>query len=382
MSNSFTSIEQKTVGAFLLDCLQTMLENEKNTLIFWAEFQLDHFEEWKLPTTTQKPLFASSVPIITESRLPTTTSTQSVMELYKGFCYSQPLAYCSNCEPMCTIQTNCLIHGVCHTNILANTPKDPVYWTPLIDVCCGICNFECSITKSHPVFVGPTTSTTTTTTHPIPIPPTPVAMNPIETLSENTTLSTTESSTSTTLSTTTTTTKSSTTSARTSAETSTATSRVISIKSTLMTTTPALMIPNTSGYPENVTQPDLSITVIITTNSTLAEDVLTPDNSLLIYILPSAGVLVLGLIIFVIIYRKKLETRLNSFKSKYLTNSERPSPRVSSSEDGEVDIMDVAITDLWERIKNDDNYNSRHSQPGAFHRAPLAAVLNRDSSDL
>ena len=143
------------------------------------------------------------------------------------------------------------------------------------------------------------------------------------------------------------------------------------------------MIPNTSGYPENVTQPDLSITVIITTNSTLAEDVLTPDNSLLIYILPSAGVLVLGLIIFVIIYRKKLETRLNSFKSKYLTtNSERPSPRVSSSEDGEVDIMDVAITDLWERIKNDDNYNSRHSQPGAFHRAPLAAVLNRDSSDL
>ena len=136
-----------------------MLENEKNTLIFWSEFQFDNFEQWRPPTTTTTstmPIHASGGPIITESTIkvtksPTTTTMPSVMDLYKGFCYSQPLAYCGNCEPMCIIQTNCLKHGVCYANILANTPDDPVYWTPLINVCCGICNFECSITKSHPV---------------------------------------------------------------------------------------------------------------------------------------------------------------------------------------------------------------------------------------
>ena len=154
-----------------------------------------------------------------------------------------------------------------------------------------------------------------------------------------------------------------------------------------MTTTSALTatIPNTSGLSviqENVTQPDLSLTMITTTNQTSTEDVLTSDSSLMIYILPSIGVLLLGLIVLSIIYRKKLKTRLNSFKFKYSTsNSEMPSNTGSSSEDGEVDITDVRITDLWERIKNDDNYNSRFSQPGAFHRAPLAAVLNPDSSD-
>ena len=152
-----------------------------------------------------------------------------------------------------------------------------------------------------------------------------------------------------------------------------------------MTTTSALIapIPNTSGLPaiqENVTQPDSSITTITTTNQTLTEDVFTPDRSLMTYILLSVGVLLLGLIILGIIYRKKLKTGLKAFKRRSsASNSEMPSTTGSSSEDEEVDITDVRITDLWERIKNDDNYNSRYSKPGAFHRAPLAAVLNPDS---
>ena len=107
MLNSFTSsesFEQKNAGVFLLDCRQIMLENEKNTLIFWSEFQFDNFEQWRPPTppttttTSTMPIHASGGPIITESTIkvtksPTTTTMPSVMDLYKGFCYSQPLAY-------------------------------------------------------------------------------------------------------------------------------------------------------------------------------------------------------------------------------------------------------------------------------------------------
>ena len=96
--NSFTSSEScwgPQLGAFLLDCVQTMLENEKNTLLFWSELQFD-FSQWR-PSTT--PIHASGGPINTESstikatQSPTTTKMPSVMDLYKGFCYSQPLAY-------------------------------------------------------------------------------------------------------------------------------------------------------------------------------------------------------------------------------------------------------------------------------------------------
>ena len=63
MLNSFASsesFEQKIAGVydtvFLLDCLQIMLENERSTLIFWAEFQLDHFEEWSSPDMSKSSL--------------------------------------------------------------------------------------------------------------------------------------------------------------------------------------------------------------------------------------------------------------------------------------------------------------------------------------
>ena len=78
-----------------------MLENEKNTLLFWSELQFD-FPQWRPPTTTTTsttPIHASGGPINTESstikatQSPTTTKMPSVMDLYKGFCYSQPLAY-------------------------------------------------------------------------------------------------------------------------------------------------------------------------------------------------------------------------------------------------------------------------------------------------
>ena len=107
---------------------------------------------------------------------------------------------------MCIIQTNCLKHSVCYANTMAKNPDDPVYWTPLINVCCGICNFKCPITRSHPLFVGPlppSTQSSTTTTLPPPISPTPIPIKTIKTLPEKTTLSTTKSSTLTTSSTTT-----------------------------------------------------------------------------------------------------------------------------------------------------------------------------------
>ena len=90
MFNSFTSsesFEQKIAGVFLLDCRQIMLENEKNTLIFWSEFQFDNFEKWRPPTppttttTSTMPIHASGGPIITESTIKITSfnSTSSML---------------------------------------------------------------------------------------------------------------------------------------------------------------------------------------------------------------------------------------------------------------------------------------------------------------
>ena len=208
----------------------------------------------------------------------------SETENYEKFCHSQPLAFCSNCEPMCTIQTNCLEHNMCYTN----TPFDTIYWTPRIDTCCAMCNVYCDITRWHPVFANNTPKTTS--------------------------------------------------------------------KSTTSTTFKILT-------------PNLPF-----------DDPIRSESNLLTYILAScAAVILLGLILLIIVFRKKLERRIESFKSKYATTKTQPA---TSAGDRDEDITDVAITELWERIKNDDNYVSNHSRPVAFNRAPLASVLLPNSTDL
>ena len=104
-----------------------MSENDKDTLAFWLEFEFDNFEQWTPPTppttttTSTMPIHASGGPIWTPTTKSTTTTTLSVTEIHQRFCYSQPLAFCSNCEPMCTIQTNCLIYDICYTNLRGQT---------------------------------------------------------------------------------------------------------------------------------------------------------------------------------------------------------------------------------------------------------------------
>ena len=398
-----------------------MSENDKDTLAFWLEFEFENFEQWTPPTTTTTstmPIHASGGPILTSTTKSTTTTTLSQTEIHQRFCYSQPLAFCSNCEPMCTIQTNCLVYDICYTNL----PFDTLYWTPLIKTCCGVCNFVCDITTWHPFFVGPLEPTTTTTTLELPTPPLneprPVTTYPDYNTTLDTISTTSKSTTSTSTTSTSTTTKSTTISSTTHKpldedakpietypeHTTTLAATPTTAKSTTSTSTTKTRtvqeIPTTgdnisvmiTSEPIEIGKSNLIgttkvITSVVTertsnNRSKVSDEGSTPrDSKLLTIIAPCVGVIVLGLIVYIIAY-KKLKKGQSSLKSKNSSsNSMTETPPTISARVEEVDITDVAITELWERIKNDDNYGSKLARPGTFHRAPLASVLNPDTSD-
>ena len=219
-------------------------------------------------TTTSATAKVSSTTTTTTSTTTKTASTTSTptslisidsskLEQYQSYCFNQKLAFCTNCAPMCTIHTNCLTHDICYDN----TPFNQNYWTPLIGVCCGMCNVYCESTE---------------------------------------------------------------------------TSLSFNIKD-----------HNTVEPPSNA-------------------------NSLEYILAPIFSVILLGLILLGILYYKKQQS-----KSKCSEIDQRIEMiSTISSEDGNPDITNVPLTELWERIKNDDNYKTMNSKSGISHEAPLASVLN------
>ena len=341
------------------------------------------------------------------------------IDRYRNLPFSNPLSFCTH----------------------SNLPFDTLYWTPLIKTCCAVCNFVCDITTWHPFFVGPLSTTTTSTTLELPTPPlhdpSPVKTYPdhnstpdtisttststtsISTTSKTTTLSSTTHEPlvdnhttvetypehNTTLAATPTTSKSTTSSSTTKMRTSSTTvwPTISSINRSVFTsiaTAEEILITGDNvsvmitSEPIEREEPNvIGTTRIITSVNTEKtsnnqskvsdEDSKPRDSNLLTIIAPCFGVIVLGIIIFTIAY-KKLKKGRSSLKSKYSSSNsmtETP-PTIASARVEEVDFTDVAITELWERIKNDDNYDSKLSRPGTFHRAPLASVLNPDTSDL
>ena len=112
------------------------------------------------------------------------------------------------------------------------------------------------------------------------------------------------------------------------------------------------------------------------------------ENNLKYILPPIVAVLLLGSIISGFFYHRKLknrrskfshvnrnETTINSTINSTL-NSTLNSTIISTmnSEDRIPDNTNVPITELWERIKKDDNY--KPSNFGTSHQAPLASVLN------
>ena len=109
-----------------------------------------------------------------------------------------------------------------------------------------------------------------------------------------------------------------------------------------------------------------------------------PRDNLLIYILvPIFSIILLGLTIFGACYQKKHKC----ISLKYLTSNSKnetvnENPSTLSVQNDDEDITDLTVTELWNRIKSDNNYDSKHSKPGTFNRAPLALVLESDTSAL
>ena len=255
-----------------------MEENQETILSFWSEFEFEIFEKW----------------LLAAGPLPADSSSG-----YYLFCREQQLTFCTNCEPMCTIHQNCIIHDICDDG----SPFNQDYWTPLIEQCCSLCNVKCETAPSLNVAqqLAPVSSTST-------------------------------SSTSTSI-------------------------------STSFTSTAAAK-----------------------------------DNSLINVLSPLLSIVLLGLIIFGIFYQKQQKCMTGQCSA---TNSETKDPCTLSDQHDDEDISDISvtksttsgegvgvhftdipITELWERIKSDDNYDSKFSRPGAFNRAPLASVLNLASSDI
>ena len=101
---------------------------------------------------------------------------------------------------------------------------------------------------------------------------------------------------------------------------------------------------------------------------------LSTENSLK-YIIPIISVVLLGFIVLGFYFHIKRRNR----KSKY-SDVNRIVETIStiSSEDDIAEITNVPLTELWERIKTDDNYRSINS--GTFHQAPLASVLHSQTT--
>ena len=229
----------------------------------------------------------------------TTSLSSSKFEHYRSFCYEQKLAFCTNCQPMCTIHINCITHNICYDG----TPFNQIYWTPLIDVCCGMCNTRCQTAESQPEtnFVAENTE-----------------------------------------------------------------SEIVGDKCVYNGVTGSPMTaPKTHhhesqiGGNEFVSDGNLNLST---------------ENSLK-YIIPIISVVLLGFIVLGFYYHIKLRNR----KSKY-SDVNRIVETIStiSSEDDIAEITNVPLTELWERIKTDDNYRSINS--GTFHQAPLASVLHSQTT--
>ena len=307
---------------------ETMIEtfqNDRDILSFWSQLQFQDFEEWlsieqKITTTTAPKTTITTVTstyaalpnpdLVTTTQVTTTTSASAKpkpkpslpspeIEQYKSFCYEQKLAFCTNCEPICTIHINCMTHNICYDG----TPFDQTYWTPLINICCSMCN----------PFVSCQTEMT--------------AQN---------------------------------------------------FESEI------LMLGNVSSTSSNeVTGSPGATSKTQNTKSEIDGLVSDGDSNVstetdLKYILPPIiSVVLLGFIVSGFYYYIKLRNRKSKYSDVSQTSVVVTTTTTTSTtgfEDEIPDITNVPLTELWERIKTDENYKPKKS--GTSRQAPLAAVLH------